>query len=85
MKFRFGADGISEVASVLSDALRRNGVGGDAELMVHLDDDDFRKADEDLFYRNRPGEKYVPSDSEICVRIGTLTVRIMKGNDIPVD
>jgi hypothetical protein len=67
--FRFGTENISELGLMISDKLREYGITTESELVIHLNENEFKKVDEDLFYRNREdeSEKFVPSEGEIDI------------------
>ena len=71
---------IFSIGSVLSETLAEYGVKYKADLIVYLDDNEFKMVDEDLFYRNRKDEKeeFVPSDGEIDINFEGVNITIKK-------
>lgn len=53
MNFKFGTLSIFEVGQMISERLKEDGVTNQAELYVYLNEDEFKRVDEDLFLRNR--------------------------------
>ena len=82
--FRFGSVGISEIGDMISSKLAEDGVTTKCELYVYLNDDEFKKVDEDLFFRNNDSEEeFIPSDKEIDVNFDGVKIIIKKieGNE----
>jgi hypothetical protein len=54
---------------MISGNLKENGVTQKAELIIYLNKEEFKKVDEDLFYRTKRGDKsdFVPSEGEIDI------------------
>lgn len=79
MAFNLSTMNISDIASTIQHKLDMFGVDGKSELIIYVDGDEFRKVDEDLYYRNRSddGEKFTPSDGEVVVGFGKLTVKVV--------
>ena len=77
-KFNFGTASIYELGEKMSEMLKRYGVDSDTSVEITLKSDEFRKVDEDLFYRNRKDEdeKFVPSEGEINVRVENIIIII---------
>ena len=69
MDFKFGSMSIFELGNMISGNLKENGVTQKAELIIYLNKEEFKKVDEDLFYRNRKDEKdeFIPSEGEIDI------------------
>lgn len=79
MEFKFGTMSIFELGSTISSMLDKDGITEKSELFVYVDDEQFRKVDEDLFYRNNDGKKeFVPSDGEININFDKVKVIIKK-------
>lgn len=78
MEFKFGTMSISELGQFISDKLHDDGVKERAVLTVYVNTDEFKKVDEDLYYRNRTDEKqeFVPSDGEIIVNFDNVKILI---------
>jgi hypothetical protein len=69
MDFKFGSISIFELGNMISGNLKENGVTQKAELIIYLNKEEFKKVDEDLFYRTKRGDKsdFVPSEGEIDI------------------
>lgn len=80
MEFRFGTISIVELGNSISNKLREDGITNKSELIVYLSDNEFRKVDEDLYYRNRKddSEEFVPSDNEIIVNFEMVKIIVKK-------
>jgi len=76
MEFKFGTTSIIELGNTISSKLDEDGIKEQSELYVYLDENEFKKVDEDLFYRNRKdeNEEFVPSDGEIKVKFERVTI-----------
>lgn len=83
MEFKFGSNSIIELGGVISNALKENGVVNKAELTICLNADEFRKVDEDLFYRNKKNseQEFIPSDEEIDVNFELVKIIIKQENN----
>ena len=83
MEFKFGSNSIIELGGVVSNALKENGVVNKAELTICLNADEFRKVDEDLFYRNKKDseQEFIPSDEEIDVNFELVKIIIKQENN----
>ena len=77
-EFNLGSMSIFSLGSVLSETLAEYGVREKADLIIYLNDDEFSKVDEDLFYRNRKDEKeeFVPSEGEIDITFEGVNMKI---------
>ena len=70
MAFKFGTRNIAELGQMINDKLREDGIKQKAELIINVNKDEFRKIDEDLFYRNNEKkEEFIPSEDEIIVNV----------------
>lgn len=80
MEFNFGTLSIAELGNLLSEELNKYGIKEKAELKIFLDKDEFKKVDEDLFYRNRKDEteEYVPSDGETIINFDMVKMMIFE-------
>lgn len=80
MEFNFGTLSIAELGNLLSEELNKYGIKEKAELRIFLDKDEFKKVDEDLFYRNRKdeAEEYVPSDGETIINFDMVKMMIFE-------
>ena len=69
MDFKFGSMSIFELGNMISGNLKENGITQKAELIIYLNKEEFKKVDEDLFYRTKRGDKedFVPSEGEIDI------------------
>ena len=75
--FNFGYVGIIDLGRTISEKLSEYGVPG-GEITVYLDEENFKKVDEDLFYRNRKSEEdeFIPSEGEINVKYDEVKIII---------
>lgn len=80
MDFKFGTLSIFEVGQMISERLKEDGVINQAELYVYLNDDEFKRVDEDLFLRNRKSldDEFIPSEGEIDVNVDMVKIIIKK-------
>ena len=78
MEFNFGTIGISELGNIISDKLVENGIKIQSELIVYVNKDEFKKVDEDLYYRNKEddSEEFIPSEGEIIINFEMVKVII---------
>jgi hypothetical protein len=60
---------IFELGQMVSSKLREDGITQKSELCVYLNEEEFKKVDEDLFYRTKRGDRedFVPSEGEIDI------------------
>jgi hypothetical protein len=74
---------IVKIGSFLSDSFVKNKATELNELKIIVDEESFRKIDEDLFYRNRTDEKqeFRPSDMEIIVNFPFIRIFIIKKHE----
>ena len=80
MAFKFGTRNIAELGQMINDKLREDGIKQKAELIINVNKDEFRKIDEDLFYRNNEKkEELIPSEDEIIVNFDNVQI-IIKEN-----
>lgn len=79
-EFILGADYLSDLGNQVSKFLIDCGVEETSELTIKLNEKDFKKVDEDLFYRIKEEEdsKFIPSDSEINLSFNKLMIKIIK-------
>lgn len=77
-QFNFGAAYIFEMGTQLSKQLHDGGIEEQAILSVFVGKDEFKKIDEDLFYRNRKDEeeKFIPSEGEIDINFDLVKIKI---------
>lgn len=78
MAFKLGTLSIFELGQFISEKLRDDGVEEQAILSIYVNEDEFKKVDEDLYYRNRTDEKqeFVPSDGEVIVNFDNVKILI---------
>lgn len=69
MDFKFGTMSIFELGQMISSKLKEDGITQKSELCVYLNEEEFKRVDEDLFFRNRRGDRedFVPSEGEIDI------------------
>lgn len=69
MEFKFGTMSIFELGQMVSSKLREDGITQKSELCVYLNEEEFKKVDEDLFYRTKRGDRedFIPSEGEIDI------------------
>ena len=78
MDFKFGTMNIYELGKLISNKLKEDGIESECELNVFVNEKQFKKIDEDLYYRNKTedSEKFIPSEGEIIVKIDNLKILI---------
>ena len=78
MEFKFGTMSIFELGQMVSSKLRDEGITQKSELYVYLDEEEFKKVDEDLFYRNRKSvdDEFIPSEGEININFDGVKIII---------
>jgi hypothetical protein len=78
MDFKFGTVSIFDIGHKISEELEDYGVTQKAELTVYLGEEEFKKVDEDLFYRlnKEKDEKFVPSEGEIDINFKGVIIKI---------
>ena len=69
MEFKFGTMSIFELGQFISSKLKEDGITIQSELIVYVTSEEFKKIDEDLYYRNRKDEsqEFIPSEGEIDI------------------
>ena len=82
MDFKFGTISIIELGNFISSFLKENGVNTQSQLVIYLNAEEFKKVDEDLFYRNRKNEnnEFIPSEGEININFDGVKI-IIKQRD----
>jgi hypothetical protein len=77
-EFNLSSMSIFSIGSVLSETLADYGVREKADLVIYLNEDEFKKVDEDLFYRNRKSEddEFIPSEGEIDIKYNGVRIII---------
>ena len=78
--FNLSSMSIFSLGSVLSETLAEYGVKEKADLIIYLNEEEFKMVDEDLFYRNRKDEKeeFIPSEGEIDINFEGVNITIKK-------
>lgn len=71
---------LSNIGTYLSDKMAEYKIGNKAELIINVDEESFKKIDEDLFYRNNESGKdeFTPSFSTITVKFPFADILIKK-------
>ena len=79
-EFNLSSMSIFSLGSVLSETLAEYGVKEKADLVIYLNDEEFKLVDEDLFYRNRKDEKdeFIPSEGEIDITFEGVNITVKK-------
>ena len=75
---------IFELGQFISSKLKEDGVTMQSELIVYVTSEEFKKIDEDLYYRNRKDEsqEFIPSEGEIDINFELVKIIIKeKGED----
>lgn len=74
---------IFKIGMELSNNLALNKIINDNKLFLKVDEESFKKIDEDLYYRNYPdGKDFEPSFSEINVKFPYLDIIICKDDTL---
>jgi hypothetical protein len=78
VEFTFGTLSILELGKTISPMLVNGGISRQAELVIYVNKDEFKKIDEDLYYRNKKedSQEFIPSDGEIVVNIDMVKIII---------
>lgn len=76
MEFKFGTMSIFELGQFISSKLKEDGVMAQSELTVYVTSEEFKKVDEDLYYRNRKDEsqEFIPSEGEIDINFELVKI-----------
>ena len=76
MGFKFGTMSIFELGQFISSKLKEDGVTMQSELTVYVTSEEFKKIDEDLYYRNRKDEpqEFIPSEGEIDINFELVKI-----------
>lgn len=82
MGFKFGTMSIFELGQFISSKLKEDGITIQSELIVYVTSEEFKKIDEDLYYRNRKDEsqEFIPSEGEIDINFELVKI-IVKENE----
>jgi hypothetical protein len=78
MEFKFGTMSIFELGQLISTKLKNDGITQQSELYVYVDKEQFKKVDEDLFYRNKKddNQEFTPSEGEIIINFENVKIVI---------
>ena len=76
MEFKFGTMSIFELGQFISSKLKEDGITIQSELTVYVTSEEFKKVDEDLYYRNRKDEsqEFIPSEGEIDINFELVKI-----------
>lgn len=76
MGFKFGTMSIFELGQLVSSKLKEEGITQKSELCVYLNEEEFKKVDEDLFYRTKRGDRedFIPSEGEIDINFEAVKI-----------
>ena len=76
MEFKFGTMSIFELGQFISSKLKEDGITIQSELIVYVTSEEFKKIDEDLYYRNRIDEsqEFIPSEGEIAINFELVKI-----------
>ena len=76
MGFKFGTMSIFELGQFISSKLKDDGITIQSELIVYVTSEEFKKIDEDLYYRNRKDEsqEFIPSEGEIDINFELVKI-----------
>ena len=75
MEFKFGTMSIFELGQFISSKLKED-VAIQSILTVYVTSEEFKKVDEDLYYRNRKDEsqEFIPSEGEIDINFELVKI-----------
>jgi hypothetical protein len=78
MEFKFGTMSIYELGQFISDKLHDDGVKEQAVLTVYVNNEEFKKVDEDLYYRtkNDESQEFIPSEGEIDINFELVKILV---------
>ena len=76
MECKFGTMSIFELGQFISSKLKEDGITIQSELIVYVTSEEFKKIDEDLYYRNRKNEsqEFIPSEGEIDINFELVKI-----------
>jgi hypothetical protein len=76
MEFKFGTMSIFELGQFISSKLKEDGVTIQSILTVYVTSEEFKKVDEDLYYRNRKdgSQEFIPSEGEIDINFELVKI-----------
>jgi Ni,Fe-hydrogenase III component G len=70
-----------ELGNKISEILTKSNVKDSSVLHIKVDENSFKKIDEDLYYRNdEQKEEFLPSENEIILKFLNLLIFIEKEN-----
>lgn len=70
-----------ELGNKISEILTKSNVKDSSVLHIKVDENSFKKIDEDLYYRNdEQKEEFLPSENEIILKFLNLLIFIEKDN-----
>lgn len=81
----FSIKNISDIIDTLDSKLYEYGYDNNARIEISVNKQEFRKIDEELYYRQFPdGKDFVPSEEEIIVTSGRvcLVVRLLSPQEV---
>lgn len=77
MELKLNSYNIFELGEDISQKLHENGVTKMSEFIINVKEDELRKIDEDLYYRNNPdGNDFKPTEGKILVTFDNLIIKI---------
>lgn len=77
MELKLNSYNIFELGEEISQKLHENGVTKMSEFIINVNDDELRKIDEDLYYRNNlDGNDFKPTEGKILVTFDNLIIKI---------
>lgn len=66
---------IFELGEYIAKYLNDNGLRKENDLVINVTQEQLRKIDEDLYYRNKPeGKEFTPSDTDVVVKFENLNM-----------
>ena len=76
MGFKFGTMSIFALGQFISSKMKEDGITIQSELIVYVTSEEFKKIDEDLYYRNRKDEsqEFIPSEGEIDINFELVKI-----------
>jgi hypothetical protein len=76
MEFKLGTMSIFELGQFISSKLKEDGITIQSILTVYVTSEEFKKVDEDLYYRNRKDEsqEFIPSEGEIDINFELVKI-----------
>ncbi len=78
MELKLNSYEIFDIGEKLDIRLHDDGISEKSELIIYVNNEELRKIDEDLYYRNNPeGKDFVPSEGEILITFKNLTIKVI--------